>query len=153
MDGQEPLIKPRSVILAVRLIYATIGISIVWTLFWCVFWLSGLIGEVSSPVCGFTVLILVNAGFLFLATKISQGRNWARTLFLVLFFLGFLGSICSVFPLSQYSQETPYAILTSLSTLSNIAISLVNVVAVIFLFKSDSNEYFKAQSKRKKQTS
>lgn len=163
MESQQPLNKPRNIILAVRLIYATVIISILSSLFWSIFWLSGLLGDVQSPACDFALLFLVTVGMLYLASKISQGRKWARTLFAVLVFFEILGLICSFFSLATPSPSPQYylfsntdaytlariwALLQTSQRLSNIASFLISIVAVFLLYRSDSNEYFMAVNNR-----
>lgn len=166
MDSQLSLNKPRNIILAVRLIYATLAISILSFLFWSVFWFSGMLGEVHTPVCALFLILLIMVGMFYLASKISQGRKWARTLFTVLVVFQILDLICSIPSFapssptprdSVFSSTDPYtlariwALLQTSQTLSNIASSLISVVAVLLLYRSDSSEYFVAvnQSKQK----
>jgi hypothetical protein len=167
MDSQQAVNKPRNIILAVRLIYVTLAISILSFLFWSVFWLSGVLGEVQTAVCDFTLLLLVTLGMLYLASKISQGRKWARSLFTALAVLQILALMCSFFSVTTtnptprnavFSSTDPYtlarilALLQTSQYLSNIVFSLIGVVAVFLLYKSDSNEYFAAVEQLKKRT-
>lgn len=164
MDGQQPLKKPRNVILAVRLIYVTLVISVLSFLFWSVLWLSGLWGEVQVPVCAFTLLLLVTVGMFYLASMISKGRKWARAFFTALVVLELLNLMCSFSSLaptsptprdSVFSSTDPYtlarisALFQTSQNLSSIASTLISIVAVLLLYRRDSSDYFVAADQRK----
>jgi hypothetical protein len=165
MDGQQPLEKPRTIIVAVRLVYASIAISILSSSFWRVFWMSGLRGDIRTPVCSLTLIILVAVGMFYLASKISQGRKWARTLFTLLIVYQILGLLCSVPSLTTNSPTPMQSVLTmtdphtlaristllqTSQTLLSLVSSLMSVVAILLLYRSDSGEYFAAADQRGK---
>lgn len=164
-DSQQPLTKPRNIVLAVRLIYVTLAISILSFLLWSIFLITGVLGEVYVPVCAFTIITLVIVAMFFLASKISQGRKWARTLFTVLVVFDMLDMICSLpsigtpSPTPKYaffSSADPYALPRLLTffqtsqTLASLASSLISLIAVLLLFRSDSSEYFLVAEQRKR---
>ena len=75
----------------------------------------------------------------FLIRKISDGRNWARIVFLVLFLLGVPFSI-PVY-LEEVSRNLFLAILSSIQF-------ILQVVAIYLMFTRNSTLWFKARKAR-----
>jgi ATP-dependent Zn protease len=123
--------RPSDVTRAIQLLYASIAIGFVSSIF-------RLASEVSgAPIAfAFIPLILFFGLFAFLVFKISKGRNWARIAFLVIFLLGI------PFAIPIYVQELERSFLSgSLSIL----IALLQLMAVYLLFRRNSNSWFKAR--------
>ena len=122
--------RPSDVTRAVQLLYASIAIGFVSSIFGITYEISG-----ASIFFALVPLILFFGLFAFLVFKISQGRNWARITFLVIFLLGV------PFAIPMYMQELRRNFL--LGSLS-IFIALLQLVAVYLLFRKNSNLWFKA---------
>lgn len=126
--------KPVEVTRAVQLLYASLGIGLVKSIVD--------FGRISSQSSvGLTLFImLVTFGLLFFFIwKISDGRNWARIVFLVLFLLGLPFSV----PL--YLEEFGRNIF--LGSLSVIQV-LIQLIATYLMFKKSSSLWFRARKAR-----
>ena len=139
--------RPSSVDIAVKLIWATIALSQVSAAVTFLM-LDTIIDQqldsagVSDTATSDSVSAIVIAGAIFglivsvgisalLAIFIGRGANWARIIYTVLAALGVLGSL-----LGLATQPVPLTVISLLST-------LLTIVAVVMLFRSDSNAWFK----------
>ncbi|PJE81059.1 hypothetical protein COU58_04535 [Candidatus Pacearchaeota archaeon CG10_big_fil_rev_8_21_14_0_10_32_42] len=82
----------------------------------------------------FSLLFLV-----FLIWKIGQGKNWARITYLVLFILGV--------PFTIYGYLTPTIEVSAFLIILRIAVMIVQIVALVFLFQKPSSDWFKSMKK------
>ena len=121
--------RPERVSQAIKLFYLTIGIGIV----------RGILETArlakTAPI-GFILFIAmltfaIMIGLIYMAGK---GRNWARNILLVLFLIGFPFSIM---PLLQSLASNLF------SGLLGIAQAALQAIALIFLFRKDSSEWFR----------
>jgi len=74
----------------------------------------------------------------FLIWKISQGKNWARIVYLVLFLLG--GVFYFTFVRAAFGRSTAVALLTILQ-------SLMQLVALILVFVGPAKDWFKPSTR------
>ena len=125
--SRRNLHRPEKVNQAVMLLHLTLGIAVVRTI---------LERATMDADIGFVIFVsLFTLGFLwFFIAMIARGKNWARITFLVLFVGGLPFAIT---PLLQSLAATP------LSGLLGIAQTVLQIVALIFLFQKASSEWFK----------
>ena len=145
--GRGP--RPASVDIAVKLIWATIALSLVSAVVTFVM-LDSIIDQqleaagVSETISSDSVRSITIAGAVFglvisvgistlLAIFIGKGANWARIVYTVLAALGVLGSLFGF-----GSEPIALGVLSLLSL-------LLTVVAVVMLFRAESNAWFKAR--------
>ena len=124
-------IKPQSVIMGAKLLYAAIIVSF-------------LRGIVVTPQIGaaenipaasvLLVLFFLSATLWFFVYKIAQGRNWARILYLILFVLG---NGFTIFPLIASVAKHP------VSGLLGIGQAVLELIGMVMLFSVTSNQWFK----------
>ena len=145
--GRGP--RPSSVDLAVKLIWATIALSLVSAV--VTFALldsiidaelekAGLSETISTDsirsvaIAGAVFGLVVSVGIAtLLVIFIGRGANWARIVYTVLAAIGVLGSV-----FGYASQPIELTVLSLLSL-------LLTVVAVVMLYRSESNAWFKAR--------
>ena len=120
--------KPRSVTLAVTLLWVSLAIGVIKAPFDP----AGL-NAVPYPAIVWSVAAVIMAFFCLLIFKISAGRNWARVTFLVIFLLGL---VLGVPGLMAEFQRAPVLALVS------IAASVMQLWAVILLFTSPGKNWF-----------
>ncbi len=132
--------RPGNVTTAIQLLYITLIISFV----------CGIINVIkmhSNPAAGpaglgigpmVAILIVSLVIFWFLFFHISRGRNWARIIYLILFILGILST---GWHLKMYLSQ---GMLISLATLVNY---VLGIVAIVLLFTSESNAWFRTPNK------
>ena len=132
--GRGP--RPASVDIAVKLIWATIALSLVSAVVTFVM-LDSIIDQqleaagVSETISSDSVRSITVATLL--AIFIGKGANWARIVYTVLAALGVLGSLFGF-----GSEPIALGVLSLLSL-------LLTVVAVVMLFRAESNAWFKAR--------
>ena len=122
--------KPVEVTHAVRLIYGAVGIGIINTITDFPYLSSLVPPKLLIFQMAFTYAIII-----FLAFKISQGRNWARIIFLIVFVFGLPASLPSF--MSHFSRSSLAGWLMLLTT-------LVQLTANVLLFQKPSNVWFKS---------
>ena len=120
--------KPRSVTLAVTLLWVSLAIGVIKAPFDP----AGL-NAVPFPAIVWSVAAVIMAFFCLLILKISSGRNWARVTFLVIFLLGL---VLGVPGLMAEFQRAPVLALVS------VAASVMQLWAVILLFTSPGKGWF-----------
>jgi hypothetical protein len=137
LDMAEKKNRPDKVSTAITLLWITIAIGIVSSTI--NFSASLKVAEASGLGLAWLIFTLYFT-FLFLAFfiyKIGQGRNWARITFLVLFIIGV--------PMTIYSYlTTPIDIF---SLLLGLASTIMQLVALVFLFQKSSSDWFKSKKK------
>lgn len=122
--------RPAIVSNAVRLLYASLAIGVVRA------FLEFNTMVADAPIGLVLVISAITFGLLlFLIYKIAAGRNWARIVFLVLFVVGVP---MSVIPLVHSLAQTPVSGLIGLVQL------VVQVIALVMLFQSPSNAWFRS---------
>ncbi|MDF1795714.1 MAG: hypothetical protein P1U63_04160 [Coxiellaceae bacterium] len=132
--------RPSGVTTAIQLLYITLIISFVCGIINVI----QIHGNPAGAPAGLgigpmvAILIISLAIFWFLFFHISRGRNWARIIYLILFVLGILST---GWHLKMYLQQ---GMLISLATLVNY---VLGVVAIVLLFTSESNTWFKTPNK------
>ncbi|MCX5694626.1 MAG: hypothetical protein NT014_05865 [Candidatus Omnitrophica bacterium] len=124
-------IKPKSVIMGVKFLYVAIIISF-------------LRGIIVGPQIGAAegipfasvvlVLIFVSAIIWLLVYKISQAKNWARIVYLILFAIG---NCATFWPLIVSVLEHP------VSGLLGIVQAVLEIIGMVLLFSASSNQWFK----------
>lgn len=122
--------KPAQVSNAVRLIYAGLAVAIINAIADFPY-LSSLVPPkvlIFQMTCPYAIII-------FLAIKISRGRNWARIIFLIVFFLGLPASIPSL--ISHFSRSASAGWLMLLTI-------LLQMISNVLLFQKPSNAWFKS---------
>lgn len=97
------------------------------------------LNEISSSVVLFTNIFSL-AFLAFLIHKIGEGRNWARITFLVLFIIGIPLAVPSLF---QSLMVNP------ISGFLSVGGTILQIIALIFLFQKPSSDWFKSKKKKK----
>ena len=120
--------KPRSVTLAVMLLWISLAIGVIKMPFDP----AGM-KAVPFPALVWSIAAAIMAFFCVLIFMISSGRNWARITFLVLFLLGLLVGLPGV--MAEF-QRAPMLALVS------VAASVMQLWAVILLFTSPGKGWF-----------
>jgi len=127
--NQAP-IKPGSVIIAVRLLYVSVAI---------VFLRGIIVGFQTTkdvPLASIVLFMAVVSGIVcFLIYKISQARNWARIVYLLLFVTG---NGFTILPLLRSVAVYP------LAGLLGIGQTILELIGLVMLFLSSSNQWFKS---------
>ncbi len=121
--------RPGEVTLAVRLLWISIAIGLLIT----GLRVAGLVSG-ASLVVALLLGVVIFGFYLFLVSRISAGRNWARIVFLVLFLIGL------PFSIPTYLAELRKSVLFgSISIL----IAVIQLVATYLLFTKNSNRWFR----------
>ena len=124
--------KPREVAWATSLLWASFAVGLfTMALDWSY---ESSVQPISKLVLDGAVAFLILA---FLIWKISQGKNWARIVYLVLFLLGMF--FYFTFARVAIGRSIAVALLTVLQ-------SLMQLVALIFVFVGPAKEWFKAST-------
>jgi hypothetical protein len=126
----ESIERPVQVVRSVQLLFASFGLGLVAATI-------AVIQQFSSPAI-FVALIPVALFFglaLFLVSKISAGRNWARVTFLVIVLLGV------PFAIPTYAEEFRRNVL---SGGLSIFIAALQLFGTALLFTKNSNIWFKS---------
>jgi hypothetical protein len=131
----EKPVKPKAVIIAVRLLYASIAVG----------FLRGLIiGPGLSkdvPMASVVLFLIFVSGIIcFFVYKISRAKNWARIVYLLLFIIG---NWLTILPLFR-----SVAVYPSIGLLG-IGQGILELLAMVMLFLGPSNQWFKLSKKRK----
>ena len=139
-EGQQTIVakdtsgqreRPKKVRTAVTILYITLGIGIARAV---------IEAATNAELAGVGFLMFVTltvfAFMVFLFIMIGRGRNWARITFLVLFLLGLLPSI---FPLIRSFALSP------VSGVLGSAQVLLQIVALVLLFRQESSAWFKGK--------
>jgi hypothetical protein len=127
--------KPREVAWATSLLWASFAMGLFTTaLDWSY---ERSLQPVSKLVLDGALTFLVLA---FLIWKISQGKNWARIVYLVLFLFG--GVFYFTFVRAAIGRSTAVALLTILQ-------SLMQLVALILVFVGPAKDWFKPSTRVK----
>ena len=119
--------KPEKVITAVKLLYLLIAIGMIRT-----FMTVMRHADVRSPYSLIFTKLLIYAASVFLIYQISQGKNWARWLFLVIFAIAFP---LSVLPTLDAISHNPVHSLLGLLQLG------LYIVSMVYLFQRSSTEW------------
>lgn len=124
----EP-VKPKAVIIAVRLLYTSIAVG----------FLRGLIvgPQLSKdvPLASVALFLIFVSGIIwFFVYKISRARNWARIVYLLLFAIG---NWFTILPLFRSVAAYP------LIGLLGIGQAILELIAMVMLFSGPSNQWFK----------
>jgi hypothetical protein len=130
--------RPRDIEVGIRFLYASLLLAFIACIvrdFHKYIDLRSAVGAIGSDA--FTL------GFmLFFVLKISSGRNWARIAFLIVFLLGMIlmvGLSLSSFGLAQLRAEG--LLMNIFATVQ----TLVQGLALAFLFKPEANAWFKSR--------
>lgn len=123
--------RPRRITIAIKLLYLNLGIGILRSFLEA----ARLTSSAPAPI-GFIVVIQIVtlAIIMFLIYIIGKGKNWARIIILVLFLIGLPFSIR---PLLQSLAANLF------SGLLGIAQTILQIIALIFLFQKASSDWFK----------
>lgn len=130
--------KPQPVRVAVTLLYITLLIGVINGLINIYFVSATNSAAMAFPyggVVAILVLLVATAILGFFYFKISQGRNWARILVLVLFILGLLYFVFSIVGMFQQGYLVPVI---------SIVNTIIMLVAIILLFKQEASDWFKS---------
>ena len=127
-QNQAQITRPDKVSKAVTLLYVTLGIGVLRSI------MEAPRLSQTAPI-GFVIFIsLFVLGIMwFFIYKIGKGRNWARITFLVLFIIGIP---FAVLPLLQSLAASLF------SGLLGIGQTVLQVIALVFLFQKPSSEWF-----------
>lgn len=132
MEKKEINQKPRSVSIAINLLITSTIVMFV----------NSIIGQVvddnqqfSNEFALLTVIFTLGYMFFFIS-KLSARKNWARITFLIIFILGML---MLPFTLTPILKHTPVVATLSLS------VSMLQIVALFFLFTKESNSWYGAK--------
>lgn len=126
---QNQVNRPDKVGTAVVLLYVTLGIGVLRSIMEA----SRLSAQASVGFVMFITSAVLGLMWFFIY-MIGKGRNWARITFLVLFIIGIP---FAVLPLLQSLAANP------LSGLLGIGQTVVQVIALVFLFQKPSSEWFR----------
>ena len=127
MENQQPD-KPRTVTLAVNLLWASIAIGLVKIPLDL-----PALAAIPHPGIVWTVIALLLAFFCLLIWKISQGRNWARITYLVFFLIGLIPAIPTL--LDELGRSPVLAVLS-------IAQFIMQGYAVFLVFANPGKNWF-----------
>lgn len=117
--------KPNSISTAITLLWASLVVTLYYTSF---------VFDYKYEIFTFLMAIGFEIGyFYFFIYNINKGRNWARIVLLIIFLINT--------PLELMKKQP-----TELFKI-NIIIDLLLLVALIFLFKKTSSDWFKSMSK------
>jgi hypothetical protein len=128
--GNDPL-KPKVVVLAVRLLYASIAIVFIRGI------IVGFKFNTDVPLASVVLFLFFVCGIVcFLIYKISRGRNWARIVYLLLYLTG---NYFTILPLFRSVAVYP------LTGILGIGHAVMELIALVMLFLSPANLWFKAE--------
>jgi hypothetical protein len=125
--------RPRQVGFAIILLYIVLTIGVVRTIAD-----ASATVEMTGIAFMLLVLVLVFGTTLTLIMMISNGKNWARITFLILFVLGFVPAILG---LLRFASNRP------ISALLGLAQIILQLIALIFLFQPEPSDWFRDRSK------
>jgi len=127
--------RPDKVGTAVTLLYITLGIGGVRSIME-----ASMNAQMASPGFVMFITFFVLGIIWLLIHMIGKGRNWARITFLVLFIIGIPFSIL---PLMDSLSTNP------ISGLLGLGQTVVQIIALVFLFQRPSSEWFRAMKNSK----
>jgi hypothetical protein len=95
------------------------------------------------------IITIIIIGFLIF--KILTGKNWARIIYLIFTIFGLLQSASS--PQSPFNFESifNYGYINSIVSILSILSTVLTIVALFFLFKKNSNSWYRDIKKMRKQ--
>jgi hypothetical protein len=121
--------KPRSIIAAINILYATLFLGAI----------NSMISQFSNPQTGekraegIVILIITIVVVFILIKQIGAGRKWARTVLLVLFLLGLAGYLWV--GLEMFRINLLVAVIALLET-------ILQITALLYLFSKESTAWF-----------
>jgi hypothetical protein len=122
--------KPAAVVRAVTLLWASIGLGLLWLIVDP----TSALYDAEAPVGGTVVLLALSIAFLaFLTVKISAGRNWARIVFLVMFVVSM---VPTVLLFADGFQQSPGGGVVSLVQMA------LQIYALLLLFTDPGRRWF-----------
>lgn len=126
----DPLFhKPKSIIAAKNILYATLFLGIInWAISQ---WATDL--NTSAPAQGIIILIVTLLITFILIKQVGFGRKWARVVLLILFIAGML-----VFPWTLSILFKANMLVGVISLLQ----AVLEIVALVFLFSKESTQWF-----------
>jgi hypothetical protein len=137
MLSSDPLLhKPKSIIAAKNILYATIFLGIITLV------ISKMAGDPAkypgapgnfTYTAGLIIPILTFVIIFILTRQIGLGRKWARTVFLVLFILGIILFPFTIVPLFKANMLIGLLSLTQ---------AILQILALKFLFAQESTHWF-----------
>jgi hypothetical protein len=130
MISSDPLLhKPKSIIAARNILYATIFLGIINVVISRMTMVEGSYSNSLGLIVPIATFVLI----FILATQVGLGRKWARTVFLVLFTLGIIFFVFTIVPLFR----------------ANMVVGMLSIIQVIlqilvlkFLFAQESTNWF-----------
>jgi FtsH-binding integral membrane protein len=130
--------KPKNVLLAVRLLWATIALGLMST---ALYWndkISQLPADFPmNPELFASIVLFITFSFLvWIMWQVSRGRNWARLLYLIVFLIGLPLYIPAL--LVEFDHSVGKGIFSTIITFMQLA-------ALILLFTKEGNVWFKEQ--------
>ena len=127
MSSKEYSEKPKKVITAIKLLYLMIAIGLLRTVMTVTRH-----ADVRSPYSFIFTKVLIYTASVFLIYQISQGKNWARWLLLLMFAIAFP---LSVLPTFDAISHNPVHALLGLIQLG------LYIGAMVYLFQRSSTEW------------
>lgn len=124
--------KPRSVTLAVTLLWISFAIGLIRMLVDP----SGL-KAVPFPAIVWPIAAVITAFFCLIIFKIAAGRNWARITFLVVFLVSLVLGLPAL--MAEFLRNPAFGLLSVVS-------SLMQLCAVILLFTSPGKSWFRTKA-------
>jgi hypothetical protein len=142
MPSQQ--LKPFQVVIAVRLLYASLGITV---LNLCLQLVRPPAAEAPLGSTAFD-LILICGLQVYLITRIARGMDWARLTYLVWLIISLAYSIFLFFPVLRASSSSLW-LQTFLADLPvgilSLAQNVLEIVALVLLFQGASDQWFRSQ--------
>ena len=132
---QNQTTRPHKVGTAVKLLYITLGIGVLRSIME-----ASMHAEMASPAFVMFITFFVLGILWLFIFMIGKGRNWARITLLVLFIIGIP---FSVLPLMHSLAANPT------SGLLGIAQTIIQIVALVFLFQKPSSDWFREMKANK----
>ena len=128
---------PNKVSMAVTLLWIVIAVGVISSTF--NFSSSLEIANASGLGLGWLIFTLYFTSLLlaFFVWKIGKGKNWERITYLVLFIIGV--------PFTIYGYLT--SVVSMLSIILGIAGMIVQIIALVFLFKKQSSDWFNSKTR------
>lgn len=126
---QNQISRPKKVGTAVKLLYITLGIGVLRSIME-----ASMQAQMASPAFVMFITFFVLGIMWLFIYMIGKGRNWARITFLVLFIVGIP---LFVPPLLQSLAVNP------ISGLLGIGQTVIQVIALVFLFQKPSSDWFR----------
>jgi hypothetical protein len=132
MNTADPIFhKPKSIIAAKNILYATIFLGLINSLIDRWTNRSSNISNTEGLIINLVTLLLM----FFITVQIGLGKKWARTIFLILFILGIV-----LFPFAVIPVLKANILIGVLAIFS----AILQIIALVFLFSKDSTHWFNA---------